>query len=116
MTKDIKAKLAYGAWGAAFGAVIATVIGFSAGGWVTPGAVAKLTEAAVLNSRSEICVAQFQDAPNFEARLEALQDTDSMAQYRFIEKGGWDRMPGEEMARGFVSSACAQGVLELAAK
>jgi alpha/beta superfamily hydrolase len=100
----------YGGWGIAIGALVAMVIGFTWGGWVTAGTAREKTDEAVLASRSAICVAQFMKGPDHEANLKAFQDTDSWKRRDFVEKGGWDKMPGQETANGFVSRACADGI------
>jgi len=64
----------------------------------------------VLASRAAICVAQFMKSPNHDEQLKAFKTTESWLRREFVEKGGWDRMPGEETARGFVSSACSDGI------
>ena len=110
MTSQKSAELKYGGWGLALGAVVVMVIGFTWGGWVTAGTANENTTAAVLASRSAICVAQFMKAPNHEAQLKAFKEADSWKRSEFVEKGGWDKMPGEDTARGFVSRACADGI------
>ena len=110
MTSQRSAQLKYGGWGVAIGAVVAMIIGFTWGGWVTASTADKLSGEAVLATRSAICVAQFMKAPNHAEQLKAFQETDSWKRREFVEKGGWDKMPGEEAARGYVSRACADGV------
>lgn len=110
MTSQTTAQLKYGAFGIGIGAVVAMVIGFSWGGWVTASTADEMSEEAVLASRSAICVAQFMKAPNHEAMLQEFKDTDSWKRREFVEQGGWDKMPGDENARRFVSRACADGI------
>ena len=110
MKSETAAQLKYGGWGIVIGAVIAMVIGFTWGGWVTGSTSQERSDEAVLASRAAICVAQFMKAPNHEAQLKAFQDTDSWKRREFVEKGGWDRMPGQETAGGTVSRACADGI------
>ena len=106
---DIKVK--YGVWGLILGAAIAIIIGFAWGGWLTRGASQNVTEAALLTTRAAICVAQFTKAPNYEAKLKELKETKSWERAEFIEKGGWDKMPGEQKAGSYtVSRACADGL------
>ena len=106
---DIKVK--YGVWGLILGAGIAIIVGFVWGGWITRGASQERTEAALLATRAAICVAQFTKAPNYEARLKELEATTFWKKAEFIEKGGWDKMPGEQKASSYaVSRACADGL------
>jgi hypothetical protein len=70
---------------------------------------------AVLASQAAICVAQFMQEPNHEEKLKEIGKLSSWTRAEFIEKGGWDKMPGQEKAGYLVSRACADG-LELLIK
>jgi hypothetical protein len=48
--------------------------------------------------------------PNHEEKLKEFEAIDSWRRYEFIEKGGWDRMPGQEKADPSVARACAEGL------
>ncbi|MBW1866625.1 MAG: hypothetical protein JRI38_02610, partial [Deltaproteobacteria bacterium] len=50
-----------------------------------------------------------------EEKLKELGKINSWKRAEFIEKGGWDKMPGQETADSAVSRACADG-LELLIK
>ena len=116
MKPETSAKLKYGVWGLIFGAAAAMIVGFAWGGWVT-GATAKgRSDEAVLASRAAICVAQFMRAPNHAQELKAFEETDLWKRSELIEKGGWDKMPGQAEASGAVAEACAKGIQILAAK
>ncbi len=115
MKPETAGKVKYGVWGLIVGAVIATIIGFAWGGWTTSTTTQKMSEEAVLASQAAICVAQFVKQPNYEEKLKELGELDSWKRSEFIEKGGWDIMPGQEKAGIDVSQACADG-LELLIK
>ncbi|MGH6802244.1 MAG: hypothetical protein ACREC3_02615 [Methyloceanibacter sp.] len=110
MTPETDAKVTYGIWGLVFGAVIAMTIGFVWGGWTTSGTTQKMSEEAVLASRAAICVAQFMSAPNHKMKIKELQGVESYQRSDLIEKGGWDKMPGQEKAAWGVSGACVAGL------
>jgi hypothetical protein len=74
-----------------------------------------MTEKAVLASQAAICVAQFMQDPNHEDKLKEFEKANRWKRDEFIEKGGWDKMPGQEKADYAVSQACADG-LELLIK
>ena len=57
-----------------------------------------------------ICVAQFMKDPNHQEKLQELEKVSSYQRSTFIEKGGWDKMPGEEKAGYTVDRACADGL------
>lgn len=100
----------HGVWGVIIGAVITMIIGFAWGGWTTRGTSVMRADEAVLATRAAICVAQFMKAPDAQEKLKELKDINSWERSAFIEKGGWDRMPGEEKAGYTVSRACADGL------
>jgi hypothetical protein len=54
--------------------------------------------------------------PNHKEKLKEFQELSYYQRAEFIEKGGWDKMPGQEKADDYaVSRACANG-LELLIK
>ena len=110
MKAETEVKMKYGGWGLVLGAGAAMIVGFSWGGWNTRGTSQQMTDAAVLGARSAICVAQFTKAPNDQKRLKELKAINTWERAGFIEKGGWDKMPGEEKANDYVARACADGL------
>lgn len=121
MKPETAGKVKYGVWGLIAGAIIAMIIGFAWGGWKTSSTTQKMSDEAVLASQAAICVAQFMKQPNHEEKLKEFEETNSWERYKFIEKGGWDKMPGQEdierasYAAYDVSRACVDG-LELLIK
>ena len=103
-------KVKFGVWGFICGAIVTMIIGFGWGGWTTAGTTQKMTDEAVLASQAAICVAQFMNQPNHEKYLKELGAMDSWKRGEFIEKGGWDKMPGQEKASYSVARACADGI------
>ena len=110
MKPETAGKIKYGVWSLIAGAVIAMIIGFAWGGWSTAATTQKISDEAVLASQAAICVAQFIKEPNHEEKLKELAEISSYQRSSFIEKGGWDKMPGQEKADYGVSRACAAGV------
>jgi hypothetical protein len=104
------AKVKYGVWGLIGGAVIAMIIGFMWGGWTTARTTQRMGEEAVVAARAAICVAQFMKEPNHEEKLQELGKLIAYQRGPFIEKGGWDKMPGEDKAGPLVARACAAGL------
>jgi hypothetical protein len=113
MKPETGSKVKYGVWGLIIGAAGAMIIGFNWGGWTTRGTSQATTDAAVLATRAAICVAQFTKSPNDQKRLKELKAVNSWERAEFIEKGGWDKMPGEDKATDTVSRACADGLAVL---
>ena len=116
--EEIKTKVTFGVWGFIIGAVVAMIIGFKWGGWTTSGTTEQMTQEAVLASQvasqAAICVAQFIKDPKYKEKIAELQKEGSYEQYKYIEKGGWDKMPGQKEATSGVANACAEGIQALA--
>jgi hypothetical protein len=110
MTPVTAGKVKYGVWGLIGGAIIAMIIGFAWGGWTTARTTRQMSTEAVLAAQAAICVAQFMKEPNHEEQLQAFGKLSSYQRSTFIEKGGWDKMPGEEKAGYAVARACADGL------
>lgn len=106
--------------GAATGAVVTMIIGFSWGGWTLGSTAEKVAKegaaTAVVAALAPICVEQFRQAANVSANLTELSKI-SYAWDRgtFIEKGGWAKMPGSEKADSAVARACAETLGKLKA-
>ena len=116
MKPENAGKIKYGGWGLVCGAIIAMIIGFAWGGWSTAATTEKISEEAIMASQSAICVAQFMKEPNHEEKLKELGELNSWKRYEFIEKEGWDKMPGQEKADYDVSQACVDGLELLISK
>ena len=110
MKPETAGKVKFGVWGLIVGAVIAMIIGFAWGGWTTSKTTQTMSEEAVLASQAAICVAQFMKEPNHKEKLKELKELSSWTRYEFIEKGGWDKMPGQKEADYGVARACSDGV------
>lgn len=99
-----------GLGGLVVGAGVAMIVGFNWGGWSTAGTTQKMSDEAVLANRVAICVAQFMGAPNHAVKVKEFQGTDSYQRSDLIEKGGWDKMPGEDKAAWGVAGGCVTGL------
>jgi hypothetical protein len=107
MKPEMEMKVKFGVGGLICGAIVAMIIGFAWGGWVTAGTTQKMSDNAVLASQAAICVAQVMKDPS---KLKEFEGIDSYKRYEFIEKAGWDKMPGQEKASQGVSNACIAGL------
>ena len=116
MKPETAGKVKFGVWGFIVGAIITMIIGFAWGGWTTSGTTQKMSEEAVAASQAAICVAQFMKQPNHEEKIKELEKVDSWKRAEFIEKGGWDKMPGQKKADYGVARACADGLEHLVKK
>ena len=97
--------------GAAGGAVVAMIVGFTWGGWTLQSKAQKLAdqkaEAAVVAALTPICVDKFEHATDAKTTLAALKAEDSWKRDTFISKGGWATFPGNAPNRD-VAEACAK--------
>jgi len=110
MKPETEGKIKYGVWGLIVGAIVAMIIGFAWGGWTTAGTTETMTTQAVLASQAAICVAQFMQDPNHEAKLKEFAELSSWNRAEFIEKGGWDKMPGQSEGNYTLARACSDGI------
>ena len=110
MNSEWTLKLKHSVWGAVGGAAIAMMVGFTWGGWTTAKGTTKASDAAVTAVQAAICAAQFMMAPAHDVKVKEFQATDGYRRTEFVEKGGWDRMPGQEKAAWGVSDTCASNI------
>jgi len=101
------AKTKYGIWGLIVGACVTMIVGFAWGGWTTESTTKSMSQDAVLVSQVAICVAQFKQVENYAEKIKEFEAVTSYSRAGFIEKGGWDKMPGQTEADYEVSQACA---------
>ncbi|MBU2645605.1 hypothetical protein KKI24_12930 [bacterium] len=88
-------------------------IGFNLGGWSTTRTTRDVAQNAVMESYAAICVAQFMQEPTADEKLKAFSALSASQRYGYMEKGGWDKMPGQETADAGVSRACISGIAML---
>jgi hypothetical protein len=81
-------------WACAGSVAVATIVGFSWGGWVTGSSAREMAADSAAQARQEVaavvCVDRFMAAPDAGVQLTALKDvSSSYAQSKFVEEGGW---------------------------
>jgi len=88
------------------------LVGFTWGGWVTGGnsqkAATTMSNDAVIQRLSSICVAQFQQDPAKDQKLVELKAASSYQRGDYVKEQGWSTMPGEEQSDTKVASECAK--------
>lgn len=100
------------------GMIVGTMlVGFTWGGWVTDStsqkAATTMANDAVIQRLSSICVAQFQQDPDMDAKLAELKLERSTQQRNYVRDQGWSIMPGDEESDTKVASACAKALSNL---
>jgi hypothetical protein len=81
-------------WACAGSVIVATVVGFTWGGWTTGGSAQEMADKAAASARQELagvmCVERFMAAPDANVQLAKLQGiTSAYQQRKFVEEGGW---------------------------
>jgi hypothetical protein len=97
--------------GAFVGAVVAMIVGFSWGGWVTGGTSDKQSASAAHDATvaalAPICVDRFRAQGDATAKLAELTKASSWERGTIVEKGGFALMPGSTTTDSDVARACA---------
>jgi hypothetical protein len=105
--------------GAAAGALVLAILGFTWGGWVTGGTAAKIANqrasAAVVLALAPICVDNFRRQPDAGTQLVSLQKLSSYEQAGFVQKGGWASSLGSKEDNSALARACAESIGKLTA-
>lgn len=98
--------------GAAAGAVVLAVAGFTYGGWVTGGTAQSMADDAAGNARMQLvaglCVNKFVAEPDASAQLVKLKETKSWDRDDFIDAGGWSSIAGVDDGVRGVANECAR--------
>ena len=98
--------------GAAVGAIVLAIVGFSWGGWVTGGTAVKNSAAAshdaVVAALAPICVERFRAQPDAVIKADALVKSSSWERGNMVEKSGFATMPGSKAVDSDVARACAE--------
>ena len=81
-------------WSCAGSVIVATIVGFSWGGWTTDGSAQAMADKAAAQARQElaavVCVDRFMAAPDVGVQLTALKELErSYQQGKFVADGGW---------------------------
>jgi len=100
-------------WSCIGSVIVALIVGFSYGGWVTGGTARGMAATAGVDSRlalaSAVCVENFLSAPDADSRLAELKAIDSgFRQRQFIEEGGWAAMPDTDGSARQAADLCAK--------
>ena len=116
MNQVIKDKISTGVWAAIGGAILTMIIGFNLGGWVTGGTAQsmaeEMSEVAVVDRLTPICVEQFKQDPEKDKKFKELKGTDSWKRDDYVKKQGWATMPYEKKPDGKVAEKCTEQILQ----
>jgi hypothetical protein len=100
--------------GAIVGAVVAAVIGFSWGGWVTGGSadrrVATADHDATVAALASVCAERFRAQGDATVKIGELSKASTWDRGGVIERSGFAVMPGSKTADSDVARACAESL------
>ncbi len=102
-------------WGAAGGAALVVLLGFTWFGWVTGGTAQNMakerSEAAVVAALTPICVARFKESADAAKNLETFKKIEyAWDKTVFVEKGGWATPPGADKPSTALAHSCAEAL------
>ncbi len=104
-------------WSCVACVVLTMIVGFVWGGWVTGGTAQKMAEEmaedAVATRLAPICVAQFNQDPEKDQKLEELKETDTWKRSDYVKEQGWATMPGEEEPDRKVIDGCVKQLTQI---
>lgn len=99
-------------WGAIGGAIVAIVIGFAWGGWVTGGTASQMqtasAESAVVQAFTPLCVAKVEQEPE---QIALLKEESSYQRDNFVVEAGWVDNVSEKY-QSEVADSCADLIVE----
>ncbi|MDF0603882.1 hypothetical protein P1J78_24515, partial [Psychromarinibacter sp. C21-152] len=111
-TMNIPAATKPAIWGAIGGAIVAIVIGFVWGGWVTGSTAAQMraagAEAAVVQAFTPLCVVKAEQEPE---QIALLKEASRYQRDNFVVQAGWVDNVSEKY-RSEVADACANSIVE----
>ncbi|MGM0585156.1 MAG: hypothetical protein ACQEUZ_10965 [Pseudomonadota bacterium] len=100
------------AWGAVGGAIVAIVIGFAWGGWVTGGEATRMqaagAQSAIVQAFTPLCVVRAEQQPE---QVALLKEERSYQRDNFVIDAGWVDNVSEKY-RSEVADACADSIVE----
>jgi alpha/beta superfamily hydrolase len=104
-------------YGAAAGAIVLAVVGFTWGGWVTGGTAREMANKAsmmaVASTLTPYCVDRSQNDPQATAVLDELKKASGFNRRSIIEKAGWATPLGAETPNRELAQACQEALAAL---
>jgi hypothetical protein len=93
--------------------VLTIVIGFVWGGWITGSTAQQMTNDAITQRLSSVCVGQYDQDLGKIQKLRELKETSSYQRDDYVKEQGWATMPGEEKPDNKVADTCAKQLVEI---
>ena len=103
-----------GAYGAAAGAIVVSVLGFTWGGWTTAGAAQGMAQTfasqEVTMAMVPVCLDASAADPERDAKLATIQESSSFGRSRAVMATGWATFPGADQPNRELAVACLEGL------
>ena len=105
-----------GLYGAAVGAVVLAIVGFSWAGWVTGGTAEQMASdqarLKVVTALVPICVEQSKQDPQASETFAKLTEAQYYQRNEILIKSGWATMPGASDPTRDIASMCLEKLAE----
>ncbi len=102
-------------WSCVASIVGTIIVGFAWGGWTTSYQASQMSAAAADHAEAKLaaayCVSAFENAPNATAEFAALKKANSWDRSGLIDKGGWDKLPGEKQPVNGAADLCVNKLM-----
>ncbi|OOY16184.1 hypothetical protein [Thioclava sp. DLFJ4-1] len=99
-----------GIYGAAIGAVIVGIVGFTWGGWVTGGTASDramtMAHDDVVAAMVPVCVEMARTDPERDAKLETIRAASTYQKRAVLMEAGWATVPGTDSPDRDIAQAC----------
>jgi len=99
-------------YGAVIGAVVATILGFSWGGWVTGSGAEEMAKdlatEEVTQAMVPVCLARSADDPEAPAKLALVKAASSFNRSKVVMEAGWATLPGTDEPNRELAKACVE--------
>jgi hypothetical protein len=104
-------------WGGVAGAAAVGFLGFTMGGWVTPGVAREQAEItannAVALALTPYCVSEATNNPNAASVLTELNSASSYQRRGIVSDAGWATPMGETEPNSALAQRCQQALAEI---
>ena len=101
--------------GAAGGALLTMLLGFTVGGWVTSSksenVARQQSNLAVSAALAPICHNNFKASSDAQSQRALLKNTEDWKQAEFVNAAGWTKIPGVADGKSGLASSCAKLIL-----
>jgi hypothetical protein len=101
--------------GAAIGAIVCAIVGFTWGGWVTGGTARKdavmAAHEATVTALAPFCAERFRAQGDATARMAELAKASTWERNKVLEKSGFAALPGSKTGDSDIARACVELLL-----